>query len=700
MSLSSKTTLGKYRVIVIAVALFLVFDLGVLILNFFTSYQISQDAISINLAGRQRMLSQRMTKSLLIIANDTLAGRDITAGKAELKKTVSLFNSTLKGFQTGGSVMGGNEKQVELNAITSTTGLKFINETNAIWQNYFQVVQPIITQDTFTPEQLTAAVTYARANNVKLLGLMNSLTNDLEQIASAKAQRLRLVQTIGIGLALLNFGFILFKFIRSLRRSDELVEQAQQETGEILATVKEGLFLLDENLKIGNQYSASLRNIFQHNVQPGADFISILGHMSSSETLASAQDYISLLFGHHVKENLIVSLNPLSEIEIQVTDSRGKKDTRYLSFQFNRAWIGDRISHLLVTVQDVTERVHLVTELASVKGQSKVELSYLQKILGVDRTKMQNFIAQMESSLTNINAALQQASEHGGADYHSIINKILRETHNIKGEAATLGLDSCADNTHAFEQEMIRIRNLPQIQGGDMVGLTVRLEDFFERLHLIRSIMASIVGTGTATAIPTPVPSSVSLIEDLQTLTQRIAKDQYKQVKLTTDMPALTKLPECLTKELRNITIQLLRNAVSHGIESPDERLTSGKSAIGNIQLSCKEIQKNQFEWVLRDDGRGLNPQLIRAALMRSPNFDPDELAKLDDRSTVMKIFEPGFSTVTTANASADAGHGIGLDLILEKINAIGGRLHVKTRVNNSTEFIIHFALGLPLKML
>lgn len=695
MNTTSKPSLGKYRVIVIAVALFLVFDLGVLILNFFTSYQIGQDAISINMAGRQRMLSQRMTKALLAIETDTLQNRDTKVSKAELQKTVSLFDSTLNGFKTGGSVMGSNDQPIELNAVNSSEGIKILSAANTIWQPYYQILQPLLAQPEFTSEQLANAVSFARANNIKLLGLMNNLTNNLEQIASAKAQRLRLVQSVGIGLALLNFGFILFKFIRSLRRSDELVEQAQQETGEILATVKEGLFLLDEHYKIGNQFSASLIMILRHEVEAGASFFNILGSMSSSETLASAQDYVSLLFGNHVKESLIISLNPLSEVEVQVTDNRGKTDTRYLSFQFNRVLEGERITHLLVTVQDITERVNLVTELAELKAQSKVELSYLQKILGIDRGQMQQFLAQMESGLTRINNALEQASHHNGADYHAIIGQILRETHTIKGEAATLGLNSCESSAHAFELEMIRIRNQPNIQGNDMIGLTVRLEEFFDRLHQIRQIMASMGElNGTANTIPTATLNlnAKSLISDMHVLAQRIAADQNKQVQLTADLTALDKLPECMIKELRHITIQLLRNAISHGIELPDERLALNKSATGSIHLACKEIQKNQFAWTFRDDGRGLNPNLIRPALISSGRYTADEVAAMDDRSVVMKVFESGFSTVETAHR--DAGHGIGLDLIHEKISAIGGRLHVKTRINNYAEFNMHFALG------
>jgi len=67
MDTQKKPTGGKYREIIFAIALFLVFDLGVLVLNFYTSYQIADDATAINMAGRQRMLSQRITKTLLSV---------------------------------------------------------------------------------------------------------------------------------------------------------------------------------------------------------------------------------------------------------------------------------------------------------------------------------------------------------------------------------------------------------------------------------------------------------------------------------------------------------------------------------------------------------------------------------------------------------------------------------------------------------
>ena len=94
-------SLGKYREIVLAVAFFLVFDLAVLVLNFYISFQLSADAVSINLSGRQRMLSQRMTKVLYGLHIDESNGRPTKDGIAELKLASNLFGTTLHGFING-----------------------------------------------------------------------------------------------------------------------------------------------------------------------------------------------------------------------------------------------------------------------------------------------------------------------------------------------------------------------------------------------------------------------------------------------------------------------------------------------------------------------------------------------------------------------------------------------------------------------
>ena len=329
MKAKTKVTFtGKYREIILAVAFFLVFDLAVLVLNFYISFQISEDALAINLAGRQRMLSQRMTKALLTTESDVQRGVADTGALAELKKTVNLFDSTLIGFQRGAMVIGGNEKQIYLSAVTIPEGQAILQKAEVIWLPYKKILAPLQSEGGFTQEQLAAADRYARTNNLKLLALMNDLTTQLEQTANAKADMLRTVQTIGIFLALLNFAFILFKFIRRLQENDRKVGAAQKETAEILGTVKDGLFLLDAQFRIGSQFSQSLPQILGRPIVPDTDFRVVLQEMMSQASVTTACDYIELLFGDRVKEALVAALNPMSAIEILVADANGMATRR------------------------------------------------------------------------------------------------------------------------------------------------------------------------------------------------------------------------------------------------------------------------------------------------------------------------------------------------------------------------------------
>lgn len=268
-------SLGKYREIVLAVAFFLVFDLAVLVLNFYISFQLSADAVSINLSGRQRMLSQRMTKVLYGLHIDESNGRPTKDGIAELKLASNLFGTTLHGFINGAEVTGGAGDTQYLRQASTERQQAILAEALRIWQGLEQRITPIL-GGKHDSNQLANAVSYAYSNNLRLLELMNELTTELEVEAQGQANRLRMIQTTGIILALLNFMFILFKFIRRLRESDEATEAAKQETDGILATVREGLFLLDADFRIGTQYSKSLGTLLDWAVAPGDSFIDYL----------------------------------------------------------------------------------------------------------------------------------------------------------------------------------------------------------------------------------------------------------------------------------------------------------------------------------------------------------------------------------------------------------------------------------------
>ena len=674
----------KYREILLAVAFFLVFDLAVLVLNFYISFQITEDATAINLAGRQRMLTQRMAKSVYSLESYFTAGALDPATIDELRKTLTLFDKTLESFDKGGAVTGGDGKPANLRAVSTEAGRALMDQTLPLWAEYRAALVPLLGPAIDTPI-ITAAVIAARSNNLKLLGLMNDLTNHLEQVANAKANRLRWVQTIGIFLALINFGFILFKFIRKLRENDRKIEAAQNETTEILDTVKEGLFLLDANFQIGSQYSASLPGILGRPIKPGMNFLQLLQHMMPAPVYSNAKDYIELLLGNRVKENLVQELNPLVAVEVAISKIGGSFEARYLTLQFNRVMLHGQVQHLLVTVFDVTTQVELERKLAQAKQKSRTEVAMMLDVLKVSPSVLTQFLADAEKTMLEINDHLRSTGSQR-IDYRRMIDTVFRKIHTLKGDAATLGLEMFEELAQQFETVLLPLRAEKNVSGDDLLTLPMPLDEILASIGAVRGLLERLSSYQYEAAV---VTDADTFCDQLRQLAHRIAADHGKQVLVQADLTLLDALPVPMRKEIKDISVQLLRNAIVHGIEVSQERSALAKGQAGLIQLSLHAQEEGEYELLFRDDGQGISPDKVRTALIRAGLYTERQLEELDDRTVLLKIFEPGVSTATTS--SRDAGHGVGMDVVRQKIQQLGASLRVATRPNAYTQFSILF---------
>ena len=210
----------------LALGLFIVFDIVGVSLNYLLSWRVEQQAIGINLAGRQRMLSQRMVKVLLQIDNARRTGEPAKADYDELKLTFDLFDNTLKGFEAGHETKGGAGEKLFLPAVTEPKARQAVSEAVALWQDYRSKVVALIERGEQGDEAiLKAALAEAQTRNLKLLGLMNSLTTELELLTQAEAQRIRVYQAVVLLLALLCFAWAYVLFHRG---NDEMLLARQQ----------------------------------------------------------------------------------------------------------------------------------------------------------------------------------------------------------------------------------------------------------------------------------------------------------------------------------------------------------------------------------------------------------------------------------------------------------------------------------------
>ncbi|HEY8939569.1 MAG TPA: ATP-binding protein [Cellvibrio sp.] len=688
---------GKYKGILISVALFILLDASVMMLNFYVSFEIAEDAVGINLAGRQRMLSQRMAKSLYALNSEASDSQAFKDAVNELKTSSSLFDETLNAFTNGGETHNANKQLVQLPQVKAPSGQASLTAAAAIWRPYKtqidQLLDAIQNQSDFT-ESLPQALVLAKQYNLSLLGYMNDLTISLENVAASKATRLRIIQTVGITLAIINFLFIMLHFLRQLRDSDLILEKARKETTEILQNVNEGLFLVDENMIIGEQHSARLSDILGNGEIAGQSFQLLLETMVSEKDAETARGFIELLFDKKIKEKLIGDLNPLNLVEVNIAQASGGFLTKHLQFSFARAHQGTIISHVLVTVQDVTEKVRLEKALAESRKHSESQIEMLTSLLHTHPSLLQEFISNSYACYNRINNILRQPAKTT-ALVREKATGIFREIHNFKGEAASLKLEYFEGQAHAIEDTLDELRSKPDLTGNDYLPLTVQLENLISYTQQVQQLTEKLALFGNQVVKSLPAASEKKVVGNrrhdgwlhLGDFVQSIAQRNGKLVKFVASGLQDIELEPDYAQQVKEICIQLLRNAVTHGIETPTDRELSEKPIEGRVDLRIAKLSDDEMEISVTDDGAGLDYSAIRAQAIASGRWDEDEIDSWGNKHLLALIFHEGFSTAK--EVSRDAGRGVGMEAVMNHVLQHRGKITVSSRRGRHCRFVI-----------
>lgn len=674
--------LGKYRAIVISVAMFIFLDLGVLGLNFYISSQIAGDAINVNVAGRQRMLSQKSTKALLdyevLLARGEHAAAEVAFN--ELAGAVELFERTLLAFRQGGNTLAPTGDEIFLPAVVTSEGREAVEKSYVLWEpvksDFAALRQLHRSGDLSNPALLSAVdalLGSLKGSNLTLLKLMNTLTNDLEQVAKDKTTTLRMIQTGAIGLAILNFFLILFHFIGQLRRSDEALEVARGETTEILRTVREGLFLLDDKLVIGSQYSRSISEIFGDDALEGTAFPDLIRRLVSESEIHTAEEYVKLLLNKSVNENLVISLNPLVDVQVKLSDRQGNASVKHLSFRFNRTLVDGEIRHILVTVLDVTENVNLRRQLEASKQQETIDFTLIRRLLSHDQAALREYLKITEGALLEINEILRDET----ADTESLRNKLaatMRIMHKVKGDAGAMELPHLASAAHLFEQTVVELQQSATLRGGDFLPLTLALNDILKLVTELGEISEVLGGSGELPS-PASLETAPALsLSRLDTLVQRIADAQEKSVVLSLHDEVSERLTPAQQALVADSVLQLVRNAAVHGIEPMSARRSLAKPEQGQIKVVLDESEEG-IRVSVRDDGCGLDMEKIRRTAIARGLHTEQELEGFSRTQLMRLIFEPGFSTAEQTDEHA--GRGVGMDLLRANVNRLKGRIRI-----------------------
>ena len=386
-----------------------------------------------------------------------------------------------------------------------------------------------------------------------------------------------------------------------------------------------------------------------------------------------------------------------------------------------------------------------------------MDLSHDLDALRLDREMAALFVGEAREHLTSIETLVLRLEE--SPHDRSLLDALYRPFHTIKGNASAIGAATIARLAHAVESLLDDIRSGRRRLGSHDVDRILKAVDeltgVFERLD--RGLEEGAArATATNPARPEHAPDTASIKVDLRRLdtlvdlagelvilhamirdgspdlrdadtvpSRQFTKlgrliSEMQRVSLSARTVSLdgtfrrmaralrdvshacgkpidvnisgkaTELDRQVIEQIADPLLHLVRNAVDHGVEDQETRTHLGKPARGQIGLRASH-QEAQVLIEVSDDGRGLDPAVIRAqAIARGLIADTDALS---ESQVVELIFEPGFSTAPSVTDVS--GRGVGMDVVRRNVEALGGRIDIRTAVGEGTTF----ALKLPLTM-
>jgi len=177
----------------------------------------------------------------------------------------------------------------------------------------------------------------------------------------------------------------------------------------------------------------------------------------------------------------------------------------------------------------------------------------------------------------------------------------------------------------------------------------------------------------------------------------RLARDVARQIGKEVDLEidcGGTEVDKTILDALNDPLVHLVRNAVDHGIETPDEREAVGKSRKARICLSARQ-EGDHILIEVTDDGKGMRPEVIRNKAVEKGLLRADEAASLDDRASLALILLPGFST---KEAVSDlSGRGVGMDVVKTNIEKLKGKIEIHSEPGKGSRFVISLPLTLAI---
>lgn len=679
--------LKRYRALLISFIVYVVLMTGLLVYN----YQLNQRSTELN---NRNDIVGRLSDNMLLMHTDINAALseyllDRSKGE-EISKTINkikdLEKESLGYFDllTKGGFLkyDAGDTNVTITPLEDSKHLERFRKFRKLFDEVVSLNDKAFTQagDSYniSLSGLTASSDFLNEHIDEIFDVyIEDTWDELLSNTQDLSQRSGYVIIAVTAITMLYFLVFVFYFVRQLGVADRRTAAARREVEDIMATVNEGLFLIDKDLVISSQYSHQLEKILGQTQIAGEKLDTLLENIISKEDLQTTHLFITQLMNKNVVSDLVESLNPLQRVRIKAGGPE-----RFLSFNFSRVMEAGEIKQILVSAADITKEVELEERLSEANRKHNEQIEMLSSLLSTESGLVNAFLKKSRQTASSINEILKKQTR-SEKDLLEKLDIIFREVHSLKGEASAVGLAGFVSLCDRFESRIAQLKRQAPLTGNDFLSIAVYLED----LEVLNDKVIGLYERINKGASLADVASNQTLVPALSQLTAQVAERNHKQVSLKTQN--LEALPDFAKAPLQDVLIQMVRNAIVHGIEPEATRLAADKPDVGSVRIGFVEKEGDGIV-IVEDDGKGIDFEALEK-IAQSRGIEPDADGNYSEKRLLALMFGSGVSTA--ASAGEDAGRGVGTSVIQDRIRQIQGKISVKSEGGKFTRFTIRFPL-------
>ena len=359
--------------------------------------------------------------------------------------------------------------------------------------------------------------------------------------------------------------------------------------------------------------------------------------------------------------------------------------TRYFDLSV-QPFFGDDGVTLMLGLRDVTERLRLGRALEAARNAHELAVA----VLRADATPLQQFLDEASTSTALVQSLLRVPSR-GQQAFREKLGRILEEARSLRLQAAQLALTPIAAEAARFEGAIESLLGCAMLDGDHFLPLALQLDELFAQISTASQLSeqrgkAQAIEPTVTLRLVTPPHTATGWIEAcaarLTALVERVGAETGHVARLS--LLGMEALPDRYRRNVDYLLVQLVRNAIEHGIEPSAQRIEAGKPAIGTIIVECVDRRAAGLEITVRDDGRGFDLDLIGRIAIAKGLLTADSLATTDPRTLMGLIFRQGFST-----SAEESNRGLGLEFLRDLILRMDGNVSVVTKPERYTRFRI-----------